>query len=148
MNLIDLDTVFRGKTSRQRFWEKVDTTGECWVWTASTYRRMPYGRFQHRGAPVLAHRFSYAMHHGSITPGKFVLHHCDNPSCVRPAHLYEGDAHLNMQDALRRGRRDKPLKEACAHGHPYTPETTYTHPVRGYRVCRVCKSERKRRGSR
>lgn len=86
-----------------RFWNKVDRTGECWVWNGL---RDPkgYGRFQYgSGKPVLAHRYALSLALGRM-PALFACHKCDNPSCVRPSHLFEGTQKDNMQDCVRKGR--------------------------------------------
>lgn len=79
----------RGTTAllsiEDRFWSKVDKTGECWIWIAST--RNGYGQFRTREAYVLSHRFSYELAAGPIPEGLVIDHICHNPSCVRPAHL-------------------------------------------------------------
>lgn len=76
------------RTPEQRFWEKVEKTGSCWLWIASINAKTGYGRFAPKhGQPVDAHRFSYLLAHGSI-PGGFDVHHtCHVRRCVRPEHL-------------------------------------------------------------
>lgn len=94
------------------FWAQVDKSGECWVWTGSR-TSFGHGTFYPRdGGPVRinAHRRSWEMHFGAIPEGLFVLHHCDNPPCVRPDHLFLGTQADNMQDALSKGRYDRTLR--------------------------------------
>jgi hypothetical protein len=54
---------------------------------------------------MLAHRAVYELHFGDIPNGMFVLHKCDNPSCVNIDHLELGDQKKNVQDCIARGRR-------------------------------------------
>ncbi len=99
-------------TPEQRFWPKVDKTGNkgCWQWT-STLDYTGYGRFhvspQQRGA--MAHRYSYELHYGSIPEGFDCLHKCDNPACVNPDHLFLGTHQDNMTDMVKKGRVAKKL---------------------------------------
>ena len=87
----------------ERFWSKVDKSSNCWVWTAS-FRSGDYGQFRVEGKIQLAHRVSYVIEHGSIPDGLCVCHTCDNPSCVKPKHLFLGTRNDNNQDAIRKGR--------------------------------------------
>lgn len=90
----------------QRFWSKVDKSGECWEWQAC--RDIGgYGLFRiggRRGKTWKAHRFAWVLTFGPIPDGVLVLHHCDNRRCVRPDHLYLGDQVANMRDRLQRNR--------------------------------------------
>lgn len=89
----------------QRFWSHVDRSGDCWIWTASRFRlRGNYGIFCLNYRNLRAHRVAYELAYGPIPEGAYVLHHCDNPPCVRPDHLYLGDQFDNMRDMASRDR--------------------------------------------
>lgn len=45
---------------------------------------------------------------GEIPPGMWVLHKCDNPPCVRPDHLFLGNAYANTHDSIQKGRHVDP----------------------------------------
>jgi hypothetical protein len=94
----------------ERFWAKVDKSGECWEWTAGLNNTGGYGVFHlNLGKPVLAHRYSYIIHH-PLTNDLWehreicVCHRCDNPKCVNPAHLFLGSRSDNMKDMVMKGR--------------------------------------------
>ena len=53
---------------------------------------------------VYAHRIAWRIARGPIPRGMNVLHHCDNPPCTRPSHLYVGSQLDNARDRVRRGR--------------------------------------------
>ena|SRR3990167_3201580 len=93
----------------ERFWSCVDKDGpllnqsdKCWIWLASRSKE-GYGHFYY-GGPQQAHRVSWRIAHGNVPPGKLVLHHCDNPPCVNPSHLYVGTDADNVKDQVARGR--------------------------------------------
>lgn len=91
-----------------RFWAKVDRTGDgCWEWTAHR-DRAGYGRINVGQVPALAHRLSWWLTNGAIPDGLFVCHHCDNPPCVRPDHLFLGTPRDNNDDKLAKGRGTPP----------------------------------------
>lgn len=96
---------YKARPVEDRFWEKVDKSGKCWVWTACK-QAFGYGKFviKKGDSPVAAHRLSYELEVGQIPKGLFVLHRCDNPACVRPAHLFIGTQRDNMQDMRSKGR--------------------------------------------
>ena len=117
-----------------RFWSKVDKDGpvqphrpgidQCWVWLGSL--RKGYGYIRVFGVNYRAHRLSWLLSGSSIPEGLCVLHRCDNPSCVRPEHLWVGTQLENIADRHRKGR------EACGdrHGFALHPEAC----ARGSRV--------------
>lgn len=86
-----------------RFWSKVTwTSGGCWNWTGAKFH-YGHGVFRYRGKNLKAHRVSAELFLGS-SDGRQVNHHCDNPSCVNPRHLYYGTQKQNCEDRERRGR--------------------------------------------
>ncbi len=85
-----------------RFWAKVQKTADCWLWTGAL--RNGYGRF---GSPPFryAHRVSWEIAHSETLDSSVkVCHHCDNPRCVRPDHLFIGSQADNVRDRASKGR--------------------------------------------
>lgn len=72
---------------RDRFWSKVDKSGDCWLWGGHKDNR-GYGRgYVHHGSQPAAHRMVYELEVGPIPAGMLVDHMCRTRLCVRPAHL-------------------------------------------------------------
>lgn len=80
----------------------------CWLWEGST-NGVGYGQIIENGKKLLAHRVSWTFHVGKLQPSICVLHHCDNPRCVRPGHLFLGTRKDNNNDRIRKGR-SKPAR--------------------------------------
>lgn len=128
-------------TTEQRFWSFVDRRGpdECWEWTGG---RDPdgYGIFSDRDRhSVRAHRFVIVLVTGEQPVDK-VLHHCDNPPCVNPAHLYQGSQFDNERDKLVRGHHAYASRTHCKNGHEFTPKNTRWRYVDGHRSARICRA--------
>lgn len=96
----------------ERFWLKVDKRGleDCWEWKAGCDDK-GYGRIYFDGKHCTTHRVSWTLENGSIPKGMCVLHRCDNPPCVNPAHLFLGTHGDNSKDAARKGRSRAPRGE-------------------------------------
>ena len=86
-----------------RFWPRVLKTDGCWIWQG--YKDPNgYGQIGRRAKLILVHRLSWELTYGSIPNGLWVLHSCDNPSCVRPDHLFLGTNADNVRDMVAKGR--------------------------------------------
>ena len=95
----------RRRPIAERFWPKVAKGDGCWEWTG--HRLEGYGRITEggdNGKELGAHRVSWEIHFGPIPDGLSVLHHCDNPPCVRPNHLFLGTTRDNAKDMGAKGR--------------------------------------------
>lgn len=99
------------KSVESRFWDKVNKTDECWLWTASVVTG-GYGSFGIGGRTYGAHRISWELVYGPISEGLCVLHKCDIPKCVRYDHLFLGTHQDNMDDMIRKGRDRKARGDA------------------------------------
>lgn len=89
----------------ERFWAKADKRGpaDCWEWTAAK-TKAGYGQLAIENVRIYAHRISYELHFGPVPDSLHVLHHCDNPGCVNPKHLFVGTDVDNVADMCAKGR--------------------------------------------
>lgn len=88
------------------FYSRIELDAEtgCWVWTGSFYPNN-YGRIFVGKIQEMAHRFSYRVHVMPLPSGSVcVLHQCDNPKCVNPAHLFTGSQNENLADMRAKKR--------------------------------------------
>lgn len=93
----------RFKSEEERFLEKFDVVPSgCWEWRDCK----SYPKFWTQGRYVKASRYALQKYGGvKFKPGQFACHHCDNPRCVNPDHLFVGTQTDNMMDRSKKGRR-------------------------------------------
>lgn len=120
-----------------RFWSKVDTSGDCWPWLGSK-NPLGYGKFWLDGSLRKAHRVAYEWCVGPIPDGLHIDHLCRNPSCVNPAHLEAVTHRENVLRGIGPAAKNA-IKTHCKNGHEFTPENTYRWEGKpNKRVCRTC----------
>lgn len=126
-----------GLTIIDRFWSKVKTGRGCWGYLGCLNEH-GYGIFGiSPDVSVLAHRFAWEITH-KLPAGKlFVCHHCDNPTCVRPDHLFLGTARENVHDCIRKNRANKAHPLVCKRGHPFSGDNLIVM-ADSERRCRLC----------
>ncbi len=126
-----------------------ESTG-CWEWTRYTN---PQGSGRMGGGVgrglIYTHRASYETYVGPIPEGMLVCHHCDNPPCCNPAHLFIGTYRDNANDCEAKGRNrhilaavaaataERLSRTRCRRGHSFDDENTYFRKTGG-RACRAC----------
>ncbi len=92
------------RSIEQKFWDNVHITDGCWEWTGTKFTE-GYGSLWNGKKNIKAHRISWMIAHGEMPPDNlYVCHHCDNPSCVNPNHLFLGTSKDNILDMMNKGR--------------------------------------------
>lgn len=111
-----------------KFWRKVNYKGpihpvlgtRCWLWKG-TIRNGGYGQYKFNGKSERAHRVAWFLTYGKW-PELSLLHQCDTPACINPAHTFEGTQADNIADRVSKrrsavgehnGRSKLTLAEVC-----------------------------------
>lgn len=121
-----LEKMVVSAVDRERFWSKVEVRGpdECWPWRRGKFKE-GYGAFSLFRKLLKSHRVAYELTFGKMLNGTLGCHHCDNPPCCNPGHIFMGTHGDNIKDMMDKGR----AKTGRAHW-------TKTHPefiIRGDR---------------
>ena len=96
-------------STAQRFWNRVDKSGDCWLWLGFK-DAAGYGTFSRRNKTHRAHRIAWELTYGSIPDGLVICHRCDCPSCVKVDHLFLGTNADNNRDKVTKNRHVKGSK--------------------------------------
>jgi len=93
-------------TDPTRFWSKVDLRANqniCWEWKTGR-NKAGYGTFTYKGLDYTSSRVAYYLFNVADPGDMLVCHHCDNPSCCNPKHLFLGTELDNTTDKINKGR--------------------------------------------
>jgi len=107
----DLSSRHEHKKMEEKFLANFNNTENpisCWIWqgtkTSRGYGSMGW-RENNKIVTITAHRFAWEYYNKDKIPqGLLICHHCDNPLCVNPSHLFLGTAKDNIQDCMQKGR--------------------------------------------
>lgn len=117
------------------FEKRIKKTSSCWEWMLSPCGK--YGFFYiGYGLYLYAHRVAWEFYRGPIPQGLHVLHHCDNPICINPEHLFVGTLQDNATDMVNKGRHAGQKRTHCPRGHALVHPNLVKIP-KG-RSCRKC----------
>jgi len=131
-----------------KFMNKINKNSEtgCWDWQGHV-NLLGYGAFwcKLNGEAVVksrqAHRISFLIKNGYLSPGMSIDHICRNKQCVNPEHLRQVTPRINtLENSI--GPAVKNLnKTECINGHHFTDGNTYLRKHANgstHRRCREC----------
>lgn len=123
-------------TTEERFWQKVERTDTCWIWTACRVGVGHYGLFWGGSevGKIYAHRYAYQQFVGPIPEGFVVDHLCRVRWCVNPDHLEP----VTPQENLRRMGELAKAKTHCKRGHLFSADNIKSRAGGRWRACREC----------
>lgn len=91
---------------RDLFPDLIREEGECLIWLGWA-DKAGYGKVKYEGKLWLVHRLAWYTEKNKSIKGINILHHCDNPPCLKIEHLFEGSHSDNLKDCWDKGRREK-----------------------------------------
>ena len=105
------------ENQKRLFWEKVDKSGDCWIWIASTTPD-GYGKFTVRNGrktrTFRSSRVAYILTYGYIDDNLLACHKCDNVLCVNPEHIFLGSIKDNYDDSISKERQVRSRGESLS----------------------------------
>lgn len=99
-DLTELELLERLKNNYEKY--VIKNKEGCWGWSGSLAKKYPSILYKRKSMSI--HRVSWLLHKGEDPGELFVLHHCDNPPCSAPTHLFLGTARDNVIDMHKKGR--------------------------------------------
>jgi hypothetical protein len=121
------------KTMEQRFWEKVDKTETCWLWTAAKFKKDGYGMFYVKNNKIIAsHIWSWTTLNGPVPDGLELDHLCRVRHCVNPDHLEPVTHHENVL------RSESPTAKNARKTHCNKGHSNWRVRKNGSRECITC----------
>ena len=120
-----------GQDPRIPFWPHKDINGKgCWIWRGGKNKN-GQGVVRHEGRNWVTSRLAWTLVYGPIPNGLWILHRCDDASCINPNHLFLGTARDNSLDMWKKGRHTRRPRKQWADCHP-----NKKHVARGF--CCAC----------
>lgn len=135
-----------GLSVQERIENKLDKSSGCWLWTGALSHG--YGSITIKRESKLVHRVYWELINGDIPKGMCVCHHCDNPPCVSPEHLFLGTPTDNNRDRDEKGRHYQATQTHCKYNHPFDESNTHYYSIKrngkqsSERCCRACNRRR------
>lgn len=124
----------------EKFWSRVDMRApdECWEWTRGKLK-FGYGHFTLIGSmrALKTNRVALFLATGTDPFPLQALHHCDNPPCCNPSHLYRGTSTENNRDTVRRGRARRDPRNR-SFGYAFAACVRRWLAPSGYGYCSTC----------